>query len=185
MASALDAAISVFRERGYHATSVVDLRQATALASGSIYKAFKDKRAVFLAAFERYVVAGDEQRRRMLAGAGCGRAQLRAFLLSYAANASGAEGRRGCLVVGSAVEVATLDGDLAEHIERALGRIEAVLGGIIRAGQADGSLAAGVDPDTAARMMLCLVQGMRVAGKTGRTREEMDAVAELALRVVA
>ena len=51
---ALAKAILVFRERGYHATSIADLTAAMGLAAGSVYKAFKDKRAVFLAAFDRY-----------------------------------------------------------------------------------------------------------------------------------
>ncbi|WP_428115063.1 TetR/AcrR family transcriptional regulator, partial [Bradyrhizobium sp.] len=54
MDKALDRAIGVFRERGFHATSIGDLKDATDLTAGSIYKAFKDKRAVFLAAFDRY-----------------------------------------------------------------------------------------------------------------------------------
>src|ERR1700733_16129953 len=52
---ALDQAIRVFCEQGYSATSIGDLIDAMGLASGSIYKAFRDKRAVFLAAFDRYV----------------------------------------------------------------------------------------------------------------------------------
>src|SRR5262245_39754798 len=51
--AALDKSVRVFRERGYHATSIADLTEAMKLASGSVYKAFKDKRAVFLAAFDR------------------------------------------------------------------------------------------------------------------------------------
>src|SRR5882757_6578187 len=51
--AALDKAVRVFRERGYHATSIADLTEAMNLASGSVYKAFKDKRTIFLAAFDR------------------------------------------------------------------------------------------------------------------------------------
>src|SRR6516162_9158378 len=61
MNAALDHAIRVFREQGYNATSIPDLIAAMGLASGSIYKAFRDKRAVFLAAFDRHVVLRKEQ----------------------------------------------------------------------------------------------------------------------------
>jgi TetR/AcrR family transcriptional repressor of nem operon len=53
MDDALDQAIRIFRERGYNATSIGDLTDAMGLASGSLYKAFKDKREMFLAAFDR------------------------------------------------------------------------------------------------------------------------------------
>jgi Bacterial regulatory proteins, tetR family len=47
MKTALAKSVHVFRERGYHATSIANLTEAMELASGSVYKAFKDKRAVF------------------------------------------------------------------------------------------------------------------------------------------
>ena len=63
MDTALDRALRVFRERGYHATSIGDLTAAMRLATGSVYKAFRDKHAVFLAAFERYTALRQEQTR--------------------------------------------------------------------------------------------------------------------------
>jgi AcrR family transcriptional regulator len=185
IAQALDGAIRVFRERGYHATSVVDLQAATALASGSIYKAFKDKRAVFLAAFDRYVSQRDALRRSALQNCVTGRDKLRDVLNLYAESSSGAEGQRGCLVVGSIVELATLDEDISGRVKDALARHQALLGELIREGQTDGSIALDIDADAAARLMLCLLQGMRVIGKTGRTRDEMTAVVDLALKTVA
>jgi AcrR family transcriptional regulator len=50
---ALEKAIDVFRQRGYDGTSMTDLLDGMALSRGSLYKAFKDKRSVFLAAYER------------------------------------------------------------------------------------------------------------------------------------
>src|SRR6201991_2848414 len=62
--AALDKAVTVFSERGFHATSIVDLTGAMELASGSVYKAFKDKQSVFIAAFDRLQTARDETLRR-------------------------------------------------------------------------------------------------------------------------
>src|SRR5215471_21492094 len=73
MDAALDKSVRVFRERGYHATSISDLTQAMELASGSVYKAFKDKRAVFLAAFDREAIVRWEKLRRLLSTAKSGR----------------------------------------------------------------------------------------------------------------
>ncbi|RYE63688.1 MAG: TetR/AcrR family transcriptional regulator, partial [Rhizobiaceae bacterium] len=44
--AALDKAIVVFSEQGYHATSIADLKDAMGLTAGSLYKAFKDKKAI-------------------------------------------------------------------------------------------------------------------------------------------
>ena len=109
MDTALDGAVRVFCERGYHATSIGDLTAAMRLATGSVYKAFRDKHAVFLAAFERYATVRREQTRSAAARGANGREQLRNVLLSYVEHSQGSEGRRGCIVVGSAVELSAVD----------------------------------------------------------------------------
>jgi AcrR family transcriptional regulator len=181
---ALDKAIVVFRERGFHATSIADLKAAMSLASGSIYKAFKDKPAIFLAALARYIGKRDELAAKRFATARSGRERLRAVLDIYAESSHGEEGRRGCLVVGSAVELATFDADLRTSVGAAVKRNEARFAELIAQGQADGSIASKHDPKALALLMLCVTSGMRVAGKTGRSRKEMAAVAESAMALL-
>jgi TetR/AcrR family transcriptional regulator, transcriptional repressor for nem operon len=55
---------------------------------------------------------------------------------------------------------------------------------LIRQGQADGSIPAAIDSKVTARLMLCLLQGMRVIGKTGRKRTAMRAVADAAMKLL-
>jgi len=181
---ALDKAVSVFCERGYHATSIADLTTAMELASGSVYKAFKDKRAVFLAAFDRYKAVRDAHLRAAIDKGQNGREQLRHAIDFFAESSHGAEGRRGCLVISGAAELATFDAEIALRVTSSLERSEALLGGLIRLGQADGSIAASVDDQTTARLILCLLQGMRVVGKAGRSKKEMQAVADAALKLL-
>jgi hypothetical protein len=42
-----------------------------------------------------------------------------------------------------------------------------------------------VDPAVTGRLLLCLVQGMRVVGKTGPTRKDMLALVDVALKTLA
>lgn len=184
MDTVLDGAVRVFRERGYNATSVADLTKATGLAAGSIYKAFKDKRGVFLAAFDRYVEEGDALRRLAFEKGGSGRDRLGELLGLYAAASSGAEGLRGCLVAGSTAELATMDAGIARHVKAAHARTEQWLARTIRDGQMDGSINAAIDGEAAARLMLCVLQGMRIVGKTGRSRDGMSSLVELALKAL-
>ena len=182
--AALDKSVRVFRERGYHATSIADLTQATELASGSVYKAFKDKRAVFLAAFDREGRTRLEKLRRVLSTAKSGRDRIRTVLKFFAESSHGVEGKRGCLIVGTAAELATLDAGVARRVTAALRQSETLVGDLIRQGQADGSIPVDIDARVTARLMLCLLQGMRVIGKTGRKRKEMMAVAEAAMKLL-
>jgi TetR/AcrR family transcriptional regulator, transcriptional repressor for nem operon len=184
MDHALDKAIGVFREQGFHATSVGDLSGAMELASGSIYKAFKDKRAVFLAAFDRYTSLRNEQFRQVAATGRTGIERVRNVLAFYVKSAQGAEGRRGCLVVGSAVEMAVCDPEIAARVTTALKKNEAFLAELIRLGQSDGSIPPAVEPENTARVMVCLTQGLRVVGKSGRALPEPATIVGIALKLL-
>jgi TetR/AcrR family transcriptional repressor of nem operon len=181
---ALDKAARVFSERGYHATSIGDLTAAMEIASGSIYKAFKDKRDVLLAAFDRYKAKRNEQIRRVADTPKCGRERLRDVLLSYVESSQGTEGRRGCLVVGCTVELAGLDSVVAARVSDSLKKNEAFLADLIRQGQSDGSVPDGVNADDTARLLVCLTQGLRVVGKTGR-KLEAAALIDIAMKMLA
>lgn len=184
MDEALDRAVRVFRERGYHATSIGDLAEAMKLASGSIYKAFKDKHAVFLAAFDHYAARRTAETRGAAATGTSGRERLRNVLLSYVEASQGIEGRRGCLVVGSTVELAALDSEIAARVSESLKANETFLADLIRQGQADGSVPAHIDADITARTMVCLTQGLRVVGKA-RARLDADALVDTAMKMLA
>ncbi|WP_132956632.1 TetR/AcrR family transcriptional regulator [Rhizobium sp. BK251] len=181
---ALDKALLVFSERGYHAASISELTEAMGLTPGSVYKAFKDKRAVFLAAFDRYRRVRRRELEEQVAAEPNGWEKILRTLLFYADSSCGAVGRRGCLVVGSATELALFDEEVSDRVNTAFDADERLLRELIRLGQSDGSIPAHVDVEAAARALLCLTKGMRVVGKTGRSPEEMVAVAKAAMRLI-
>ncbi|AKZ62139.1 TetR family transcriptional regulator [Herbaspirillum hiltneri N3] len=182
--AALDKAIAIFTERGYYGTSISDLSAALELTAGSIYKAFDDKRAVFIAALERYITLRTERLQQAMKAARNGRERVRTLLALYAASSHDDEGRRGCLIVSSAVELAISDPEIAERVARSLDVHEKRLVQFIRQGQEDGSIAAHVEAATTARLLLCVLQGMRVIGKTGRGKKEMNSLIDKAMKVL-
>jgi TetR/AcrR family transcriptional regulator, transcriptional repressor for nem operon len=181
---ALDKAIAAFSEFGYHATSLSRLTAAMEIAEGSLYKAFPDKRAVFLAAFERYVMLRGERLAQELAHTRTGREKVKAVLAVYAECSHGKVGRRGCLVVGSAIDLASSDPDMAKRVAAALAGHERRLHDFIRQGQEDGSVSSHIDAAITARLLLCVLQGMRVVGKTGRSREDMASLIDSTLKLL-
>ncbi|WP_246735117.1 TetR/AcrR family transcriptional regulator [Bradyrhizobium sp. S69] len=184
MEEALDGAIRVFRERGYHASSIGDLTDAMGLASGSIYKAFKDKRDIFLAAFDRYTLLRTAQMQQVAGAAKSARERLRDLFAFYLESSRGVEGRRGCLVVGSAVELAIFDREVAARVGASLANNEALLAGLVREGHLDSSVPRGVDPEETARVMVYLTQGMRVVGKAGRAPPDPSITIEIAMKLL-
>lgn len=182
--AALDQAVRVFSEKGYHGTSITDLVQATNLSQGSLYKAFQDKEAIFLAAFDRYRTLRAAALSSAIGSDGCGLEQLRRALTFYAESSLGDQGRQGCLVVASLTELSTFPEAVARHVQSALERHEVWLSDLLSKGQADGSISAQVNLEVAARTLLCLVQGMRVVGKIDREHGQMMDVVDLALKAI-
>ncbi|NPV23807.1 TetR/AcrR family transcriptional regulator [Bradyrhizobium sp. 81013] len=185
MDTALGRALVVFSERGYHGASLAELRAAMKLATGSLYKAFADKSAIFLATLDYYIARRDRQLRERLDAQQRGRDKLEALLAFYAESASDSEGRRGCLVVTSATELATLDAEAAAKVRNSLRRVETLLRDLIRLGQADGSIRSDLDAEVVAGALFCVIQGLRVVGKTGRAKSEMTKVAKQAAALFA
>lgn len=185
MDEALDAALGVFRKRGYNATSIADLRAAMGLTSGSLYKAFKDKHAIFVAVLDRYIAARDAALAARLASARTGREKVLAMLRSYAEVSHDAEGRRGCLIVGGLSDIDTFDEPLALRFRQSLSRLERLFADFIEQGIRDGSLPERLDPQASARYLLCVVEGLRVLGKRGARKSEVDAIVVQTMQALA
>src|SRR5581483_7587401 len=79
---ALERAMAVFWAKGYEGASLQDLLKAMRIARGSLYKAFHDKRHIYLAALDHYdrtVVEENVERLRDGQG-GDGARRIRRFL---------------------------------------------------------------------------------------------------------
>jgi TetR/AcrR family transcriptional repressor of nem operon len=92
----LEQAMRHFWERGYRATSVGDLVEATGVRPGSLYSAFPGgKRALFLGSLDRYSKLIVPQKLRDLGGPGASVAEVRAYFDGLVADLLSPEGRRG------------------------------------------------------------------------------------------
>lgn len=179
--AAVERAMGVFWSRGYHATAVPDLLRATKLSRGSLYAAFGDKHSLFLRALDRYIADALtridielDPHRDAVDG-------LRTFLAGYVDRTSGAKGRRGCLLVATAMEMAGRDAEVDRRIGRFFKAMEARLVDALSRAKAAGQLGDGVEPSSAARILVCFVEGLRVVGKTGPTPIASQATADALL----
>src|SRR6202012_6039647 len=107
---------------------------------------------------DRYKALRNEKVYQASRSAKSGRERLRDVLALYADSSRGAEGGRGCLVVGCGVELTTGDREMAARGNGSLSRNEAFLADLIRQGQADKSIPARIDPESTARVLVCLTQ---------------------------
>lgn len=179
--AAVERAMQVFWTRGYHATALPDLLRATKLSRGSLYAAFGDKHSLFLLALDRYIADAQARLDIELAPDREPINGLRACLAGYVDRTSGANGRRGCLLVATAMELAGHDADVNLRIGRFFKNMETRMAAALSRAKTAGSLAEGVEPATAARILVCFVEGLRVVGKTGPSRGAAQAGADALL----
>jgi len=183
--AAVEDAIEVFRAHGYHGTSVQDLSDGTGLARGSLYKAFHDKRTLFLAALDHYTSASLRRVGDALSEPGSAREAIRAALMGYAQRCAAKQGQRGCLITAAAMEMMPEDVEISALISRMFRRMQDLFAAAVIRGQAAGEIPRDYDERAIARTLLCAIQGLRVLGKTGPSEQDMAEVVGTALRVLA
>jgi TetR/AcrR family transcriptional repressor of nem operon len=182
---ALRDATEVFRLRGFHGTSVQDLTEGTGLARGSLYKAFHDKRTLFLAALDQTITASLQRVADGLSAPGSAKAAIRDTLIGYGRRAASIDGRRGCIMTSAAIEMMPEDAEVSAVITRMFGRIEELYAAAVIRGQAAGEIPAGHDAHAIAKHLLCTIQGLRVLGKTGPSERDTTQIIDQALRILA
>lgn len=185
MNDAIDKAIPVFCEYGYQAASISTLSAAMNLTPGSIYKAFNDKHGLFIAAFERYKAMRHVLLQEQIRVGHNGKERIHQTLRFFADTACSEKGFFGCLVVGSAIGMTTLEPDLRSLVVHALHQREQLLIDLLTQGQTDGSISSHLDIPSTAKMLLCLIQGICVIGKAGCQTTEMKAMIDTAMQSIA
>lgn len=181
--AALRRALDLFWERGYEATSMADLVERLGIARASIYGTFGGKHELYLKALERYLRTTDPSVAERLSQPGPALPAVRALIERYAEESAGDRERRGCMVVNAAVELAPRDAEAARLVEASWSFLEAALTVALTRARNQGELAPGKDPRALARLVLVILQGMRVLGRApadpGRVRDAARAAQAL------
>jgi len=157
-------AMFLFWEKGYEATTLADLLEATGLSKSSLYDTFGDKRRLFLAALDLYRA---EQAERLRATLNDGRPARESIAGFFTIHALHPERRYGCMSCNEAVELAPRDEEIQRLVNADFeGVVDAFAAAIIR-GQADGSVTSREDPRKLASFLAVGLQGLNVMARAG------------------
>lgn len=174
---AIDNAVETFWSGSYAGTSTEDLCGSMGVSRSSLYNTFGNKAAVYRESLRRYGEQHEQQRRRYLDRPGTGRERLAALLHDVLAQQQDGPGRRSCMVLHAAVEVGGSDEEVAELVRGDLEAFRAVLADLVRAGQDDGSIAAGRPAEATAAVVHAALNGLQVATRVDPgTTQQHDAV---------
>jgi len=179
----LDKARAVFWNLGYAATSLDDLAAATGLNRPSLYAAFGDKHALYMAAMDR-------SRRETEAALGAALAtemplrKLLEIVFDRTADLyrAGESGQRGCFMVGTAVTQAVDDAEVRELLGRFVADTDAAFTG--RFERSASELAPGVTPAIAGPMASATFHTLAVRARTGIGEAELKAIGRAAVTLI-
>ncbi len=180
--SVLDKAVETFRAKGFDGTSIEDLERSTGLRRASLYGAYGDKRALYLAALKRYQGTKGVRLLETLNAAKSGRAAIETLFSIILDEAVGDPG--GCLLANAASERSAHDDRVARCVEDNRRRVEGALLAAVLRGRADGSVKGRGEAKTSARFLFAATLGLRALARTGCDRTELKAVVEEVLRTL-
>ncbi|KJK36808.1 TetR family transcriptional regulator [Streptomyces variegatus] len=179
--TALEKALLAFWEHGYEATSVSDLTRVMDIGAPSLYAAFGDKQSLFEEVVRVYGTGYGSFTDRALAEEPTARAAAERTLREAAGAYTEPGHPHGCLVVHAAANCSNpeVEQSLRDRRNANIAAFESR----IRADVAAGVLPPATDAAALARHTGAMIQGMSQQARDGASREELEAVAEIALSI--
>lgn len=160
---ALERAMDVFWDHGYESTSMAQLIEAMGIGRQSLYDTYGDKRALFLAALNHYV---DTKFQAVLQSLDDTRPAIEILRSTFACwKQSNTECHRGCLLSNAMNEFASADPEVAKIQAEQLARLSDKLASVFTRGQIEGSVTQDIPPESLARTLVTLVQGLVTMGR--------------------
>ncbi|MDP9864061.1 MULTISPECIES: TetR/AcrR family transcriptional regulator [Streptosporangium] len=182
--TALQAALELFWERGYEATSMADLVGHLGIGRASLYATFGGKHDLYLKALRRYLETREPSPVEMLSQPGAALPAVRRLVEFYAEDSIRDQRRRGCMIANAAGELLPGDDAVARFVDANWTALETALASALIRAQAQGELAADRDPRALARFLLVFLQGLRLTAKGMPDPARLRDAAAQALRVL-
>jgi len=176
--------MDLFWRQGYEATLVHDLLAEMGILRCSMYDTFGDKRALFLAALDRFEETRVARADGILESSASAVEGIRRLFETTIEGLVSYEPRRGCLLANTAVELAPHDEEVAARISRYVRRTEDAFERALVRGRAAGEVSANKDPKALARFLVSTLHGVRVLARAGVDRAVLDDSVRTALGVL-
>ena len=182
-ARALESAMQLFWLQGYEATSVRELCEHMGIQKGSLYDTFGSKRALYLAALERYLKLNLPPA-DFYDNLGSAKSTI-AEIFAHKVDISVADKQcRGCFFVNTIVELAPHDAEFAAIGKEGRKEYEETFYRLLAIGQRTGDIRPERDITSLANYLTNSMFGLRVMAKTTRDRQVLEGIVETTLSVL-
>ena len=168
----VDQAQHLFWREGASGVSLDQLAGATGLHKPSLYAAFGGKAGLYVAALDAYIGRGAPDVSGALALAPLA-AALEAFFAADLDVFCGREGRRGCFLIGTAIEAAADSEAVRERVEMVFAGLRRTLRARVDRAVAEGDLPGDVDGEAVAEILFATHTALAVEARAGATRQAL------------
>jgi AcrR family transcriptional regulator len=161
----LSQAAPLFNQRGYAGASMSDVMAATGLEKGGLYRHFKSKDALALAAFDHAVRV---HRQRLVSSIPALRTapdRLAALVTNFATVVDDPPVPGGCPILNMAVESDDTHPALRDAARRAMDQLRGFVAFVVRAGVRAGEFVPDTDPEELASVTVATLEGGLVLSK--------------------
>jgi AcrR family transcriptional regulator len=176
---ALDAAIGVFREHGFHGTSTDMLVRAMKIGRQSLYDTFGDKWKLYCLAVERYSTEETNAHLVMLRKEPRAVESIQAMMDRVVETAEQA-----CLGISSICEFGQSRAELTHIYQTADRRLMHATRQRLDEARAAGDISGTLSSDEMADFLFASVAGIRIAARSGASRKQLKSLGRLALRAI-
>jgi TetR/AcrR family transcriptional repressor of nem operon len=179
----LDASTQVFWEKGYRATSMNDLVEATGLNKHSMYKEFGNKDGLFLACLEHYANETTKDLFSILTEQPLGFHNIESFFRNRIDSASSSK-FKSCLLINTAIEKEVLSDEINYRTQEYISLQEEAFYNCLEAARRNGEIPENKDIEVLAKYLMCFLEGINVMGKTGPTKKSLELLVNEVLATV-
>lgn len=180
----LKKAMEAFWDRGYCATSMTQLVEATELKPGSLYAAFKSKEGLFLAALDYYGERSTTRIGQALAALDSPLEGIRAYFRQLAQDTADPRTKHSCLLVNTVLELARQDEAVRDRVNLHFNAIEVQFRKALETAQAGGELSADKEPAALATFLMSNIWGLRVLEGTAAEQGRAQAIVNQLLKLL-
>lgn len=162
----VEAAATLFNQRGYEGASLSDVMQVTGLEKGGIYRHFSSKEELAAEAFEYAWNAAWDARMRDLDECPCPIEKLKRFVANFVERRSPVAG--GCPIFNAAVDSDDANPLLRARAAKALRNLLGRLKAIVQMGIDGGEIRSDADPKAIASLIFASLEGALVLSRLER-----------------
>jgi AcrR family transcriptional regulator len=181
---ALMRATDAFWQAGFSGTSLDDLSTATSMNRPSLYGAFGDKRAMYLATIDRYVTKGfDGMVQALDFKLPLAEGLRRVYYGALSIYLPEKEAPRGCFLIGTAATEAVRDREIQSRLCDGLRQFDSAFEARFRHAIASGEIG-DVDPVAQSRLASAVLHTLAIRSRAGDSRAALKATADAAIEML-